>query len=258
MFVFERENLHTIYNFSYAGLHSKIISGFAKGADYKPGQHFAPGANQHSWNAVYIYGTWCLIDAHWAARRIIGKQATSEEFHYQLDEYFFLPPPEQLIYTHFPDDPKWQLLERPVTLPEFEKMPHMKPQFFKYGLEFVSHRQAMITGRGEINIRLRYPAHRLQVAYNFSIQFENGDEEYRGEKLNRYGAQESVSGIASFRLRLPVKGSYIIYIYAKEDTPENKDNVYAQVNAERFMLRRSVSNHAETGLHNLINVSFCH
>lgn len=214
---------------NYAGLHSKIISGFAKGADYRPGQKFAPGANQHSWNAVYIYGTWCLIDAHWAARRIIGKQATTEEFHYQLDEYFFLTEPAQLIFTHFPDDSKWQLLERQVSLEEFENMPHMKPQFFKYGLEFVSHRTAVITGRGELNIRLRYPAHRIIVAFNFSIQFENGDEEYKGEKLNRYGMQESVGGIASFRLRLPQKGSYIVYIYAKEDTPENKDNVYAQV-----------------------------
>lgn len=100
--------------FSYAGLHSKIISGYAKGADYRPGQKFQPGSNQHSWNAVYIYGTWCLIDAHWAARRIIGKQASTEEFHYQLDEYFFLTEPAQLIFTHFPDDQKWQLLERQV------------------------------------------------------------------------------------------------------------------------------------------------
>lgn len=178
---------------------------------------------------MYIYGTWCLVDCHWAARRIIGKQTTHEEFHYQLDEYFFLPDPHQLIYTHFPEDTKWQLLERQVTLDEFESMPHMKPQFFKYGLEFVSHRTAVIYGRGEVNIRLRYPAHRIVVAFNFTIQYENGDEEYRGTKLNKYGMQESVGGIASFRLRLPEKGSYIIYIYAKEDTQENKDNVYAQV-----------------------------
>ena len=106
--------MHLPSTFSYAGLHSKIISGYAKGADYKPGQKFNPGQNQHSWNAVYIYGTWCLIDAHWAARRIVGKQATTEEYHYQLDEYFFLIDPQQHIFTHFPDDSKWQLLERPV------------------------------------------------------------------------------------------------------------------------------------------------
>lgn len=63
----------------------------------------------------------------------------------------------------------------------------------------------------------------------YAFQFESGDEEYRGVKLNRYGMQESVGGVASFRLRLPQKGSYILYIYAKEDTPENKDNVYSQV-----------------------------
>lgn len=215
--------------YSYVGVHSKILSGYAKGADYRPGQKFTPGQNQHSWNAVYIFGTWCLVDAHWAARRIIGKQSSSEEFHYQLDEYFFLPDPHQLIYTHFPEDPNWQLLERPVSLEEFENMPHMKPQFFKFGLELVSNRTAVIYARGETNVRLRYPAHRCSVAFNFSIQFENGDEDYKGNKLNRYGMQESVGGISSFRLRLPVKGSYILYIYAKEDTPENKENVYAQV-----------------------------
>uniref|UniRef100_A0A0B7AF40 Transglutaminase-like domain-containing protein n=1 Tax=Arion vulgaris TaxID=1028688 RepID=A0A0B7AF40_9EUPU len=214
---------------NYAGLHSQIISGYAKGADYRPGQKFTPGTNQHSWNAVYIYGTWCLIDAHWAARRIIGKQATNEDFHYQLDEYFFLPDPHQLIYTHFPDDPQWQLLERQITLQEFESMPHMKPQFFKYGLEFVTHRTGVIHSRGELHIRLRYPADKIAVAFNFTIQFEDGNEEYNGVKLNRFGLQESSGRIASFSLRLPVQGSYILYIYAKEDTPENKDNVYAQV-----------------------------
>ncbi|XP_055889743.1 uncharacterized protein LOC106068552 [Biomphalaria glabrata] len=214
---------------NYAGLHSKIISGYAKGADYRPGQKFTPGTNQHSWNAVYIYGTWCLIDAHWAARRIIGKQASTEDFHYQLDEYFFLPDPHQLIYTHFPEDSQWQLLERSVTLQEFESMPHMKPQFFKYGLEFVTHRTGVIHSRGELHIRLRYPADKIAVAFNFTIQFEDGNEEYNGVKLSRYGLQESSGRIASFSLRLPVAGSYILYIYAKEDTPENKDNVYAQV-----------------------------
>jgi hypothetical protein len=214
---------------NHAGLHSQIISGYAKGADYRPGQKFTPGTNQHSWNAVYIYGTWCLVDAHWAARRIIGKQATTEDFHYQLDEYFFLPDPHQLIYTHFPDDGQWQLLENPVTKAEFEAMPHMKPQFFKYGLEFVTHRTGVIRSRGELHIRLRYPSEKIAVAFNFTIQFEDGNEEYKGVKLNRYGLQESSGRIASFSLRLPSENSYILYIYAKEDTPENKDSVYAQV-----------------------------
>lgn len=128
-------------------------------------------------------------------------------------------------------------------------MPHMKPQFFKYGLEFVSHRTAVIYGRGEMNVRLRYPAHKLAVAFNFTVQFESGEEEYKGTKLNRYGMQESVGGIASFRLRLPVKGSFILYIYAKEDTPENKDNVYAKCASIRLSRKKFLpQNHTPSHL----------
>lgn len=227
---------------NYAGVHSKIISGFAKGADYRPGQKFTRGSNQHSWNAVFIYGQWCLVDCHWAARRIIGKQSTNDEedFHYQLDEYFFLTNPHQLKFTHFPDEQKWQLLERPISLEEFENQPHMKPQFFKYDLEFISHTTAVIVTRGELNIRLAYPHQRRLLAFNFSIQMEDGTEEYNGVKLNRYGMQESSNGIASFRLRLPATGSYVLYIYAKEDRPENKENVYAQV-CEYKIVQESVN-----------------
>uniref|UniRef100_A0A8W8JJ74 Transglutaminase-like domain-containing protein n=1 Tax=Magallana gigas TaxID=29159 RepID=A0A8W8JJ74_MAGGI len=212
---------------NHAGLHSRIISGYAKGVNYKPGMKFNPGKNQHNWNAVYINGTWGLVDADWAAREIIKKLW---KLRYRLDEHFFLPDPHHFICDHFPDEDQWQLLERPIALEEFENMPHILPDFFKYGLEFVSHRTVIIYGRGEINIRLRYVANKWAEEFNFRLQFEsNEEEEYKGTKLNRYGMQESVGGIVNFRLRLPVEGSYILTIYAKEDTPENKENVYHPV-----------------------------
>ncbi|XP_076461449.1 uncharacterized protein LOC143293941 [Babylonia areolata] len=216
---------------SYAGLHSKIIGGYAKGVDYVPGMKFGPGVNQHTWNAIYIYGTWCLIDAHWGARRLMGKQTSEEDFQYQLDEYFFLTDPHQLIYTHFPDDPRWQLLERCVTLEEFESMPHMKPQFFKLGLELVTHRAAVVRARGGVKVALRFPQrhHSLSVAFNFTLQFENGEETYQGVKLNRFGMHDIEDGVATFNLRLPVTAAYILFIYAKEEVGDRKEGVYSQV-----------------------------
>lgn len=212
--------------FSYAGLHSKIISGYAKGIDYKPGMKLYPGTFQHSWNAVYIYKTWCLVDADWGARKYINKL---RQLHYQLDEHYFLLDPHHFISNHFPDDQQWQLLDKPKTLEEFENMPHIKPRFFKYGLEFVNHRTAVIYGQGEMNVRLSYPANKVAVDFDFSVEFDDGEEEYKGTKLSRYGMQESGEGIVSFRLRLPVKGSYILIIYAEEYTSKNKNNVYSQV-----------------------------
>ena len=61
---------------SYAGLHCKTLTGFAKGADYKPGMNFVDHPSQHSWNTVLVNGRWQLVDCHWAARRLVGHKVS--------------------------------------------------------------------------------------------------------------------------------------------------------------------------------------
>jgi transglutaminase/protease-like cytokinesis protein 3 len=63
---------------------------------------------------------------------------------YELDEYYFMPDPRQLIFTHFPLEARWQLLESPISLEEFEDLVPVKSTFFKHNLELVSHRNAVI------------------------------------------------------------------------------------------------------------------
>ncbi|XP_052710850.1 hillarin-like [Crassostrea angulata] len=219
---------------NYAGIHSRIINGYCKGVNYKPGMTFNSDKDKHSWNAVYINGTWGLVDAQWAAREVIKK---IRKLHYRLDEYYFLPDPHHFNCNHFPDDDQWQLLERPITLEEFENMPHIKYHFFKYGLQFLSHHSVIIYGRGEVNVRLGYPANKVAVNFDFRLEFESDEEEeYKGTKLIRYGMQESIEGIVSFRFRLPAKGSYVLIIYASE----KKDNVYDQV-CEYKIVQKEVS-----------------
>lgn len=175
---------------------------------------FNPATDKHTWNAVYINGIWGLVDVNWGARSVLQKRGN---FKYQLDEHFFLPDPHHFICEHFPENDQWQLLDRPVTLEEFENMPHTKPEFFKYGLEFVSHDTVIIYGQGEINVRLRYPANKVALNFNFRLKVESSEEEeYKGTKLIRYGMQGSIEGIVSLRFRLPAKGSYIlIYMLQK-------------------------------------------
>ncbi len=113
-----------------SGLEIVRIRGYSKGDTYYPGKRFS--APNHEWNGVKIDGRWYLIDATWGSG-FIKKGRFARKF----DDYYFLTPPEYFIFDHFPEDPKWQLLPRPVTKSEFEARPYPgRPQirsFCRYG-----------------------------------------------------------------------------------------------------------------------------
>ena len=215
---------------SYAGLHCKTISGYAKGAEYKPGMKFAGEQGQHSWNAVLVNGAWRLVDCHWAARRLVGKKVSVENVRYELDEYYFMPDPHQLIFTHFPDESSWQLLSPAITLADFENLVPVKSAFFKYGLQILSHREAVIRTAHEVTIRIACPPMKANtLAFTFTIALDDGAEEYQGIKLNRFGMQEMVDNISFFTIRPPKCDSYRLIIYAKDTSDHTKEGVYGGV-----------------------------
>jgi len=76
---------------------------------------------------------------------------------YELDEYYFMPDPQQLIFTHFPLDSRWQLIENQITLEEFEELVPVKSTFFKHDLLLLSHRNAIIDVVQEQTIILGCP-----------------------------------------------------------------------------------------------------
>lgn len=171
-----------------------------------------------------------MVDCHWAARRLVGRKITAENVRYELDEYYFMPDPEQLIFTHYPDDKNWQLLASPVTIDEFENMVPVKSAFFKFGLQILSHRNAVIRTQNEITLRISCPPHMAStLAFTFTLTFDNGKDEFQGTKLNRFGMQEMVENVSFFTLRPPTKGVYHLIIYAKDLSAQAKEGVYGGV-----------------------------
>ena len=60
---------YSIASFSccrYAGLYCVVLTGYAKGRDFHPGDSFT-GVSNHSWNAVHIDDNWHFVDTKWAA-----------------------------------------------------------------------------------------------------------------------------------------------------------------------------------------------
>jgi len=82
----------------------------------------------------------------------------AENVSYELDDYYFMPDPHQLIFSHFPYSAEWQLLDQPISLSAFEDLVPLKPSFFKYGLRILDYREAVVSANNELAIRLAFPA----------------------------------------------------------------------------------------------------
>lgn len=76
----------------------------------------------------------------------------------RYDDFYFLTEPSQLIYSHCPVQPQWQLLRPPVTLTEFESFPLVKSFFFDVGMRFLrpENRGVLRTDRGIVTISLGF------------------------------------------------------------------------------------------------------
>lgn len=77
---------------------------------------------RHAWNAIKLNGKWILIDTTW------GTSNNSE-----ISDFYFDMKPEFAIITHFPEDEKWQLLEKPLSLDEFNNSKFINSIWFFKG-----------------------------------------------------------------------------------------------------------------------------
>ncbi len=119
-----------------AGLQVVTIHGWAKGYAWQPGGHF--GKTNHAWNAVWLNGEWKPVDSTWGAGYVRDGQ-----FVKQLDDYFFLPAPEALAFTHLPEEPRWALGAQVPSRPAFEAQAVARPAFFRAGFTAAEARAAL-------------------------------------------------------------------------------------------------------------------
>jgi len=77
---------------------------------------------RHAWNAIKFDGKWSLVDTTWGT----SDNITQSEYYYNIN-------PELLIISHYPEEEKWQLLEKPLSLDEFNKSKFVKKIWFFSG-----------------------------------------------------------------------------------------------------------------------------
>lgn len=110
----------TCYMLSVAKIKCEVIYGFGRSNEkdlFSP-----PDGLRHAWNAVFVDNKWLFMDPTWA-----GPNVKSDLF----DDYFLISP-EAFIFSHFPEDKKWLLLNRSLTYDEFEQLPLVSSHFYKF------------------------------------------------------------------------------------------------------------------------------
>lgn len=68
----------------------------------------------HAWNVAFINSKWCFFDPTWGAGGVMNGR-----FVRKLNNLYFNTKPEDMIISHYPFDPMWQLLQYPVNNVDF-------------------------------------------------------------------------------------------------------------------------------------------
>ena len=187
-----------------AGLEVENISGYSKGYSYS-----VEGTDtiNHAWNAVKIDGQWQLIDTTWGAGYLDEKK---KRFVRQFQDYYFLPPPEQFIYDHFPKQAHWQLLKPSISKPEYDKLVYLRPAFFRTGLAVGSHSQGTIKTRNQVTIVLKAPENALLSA---KLLLDN-----RYEVDKSHTAIRQKAGQYEIRVTFPRPGKHTLRLFTKRQS----------------------------------------
>ncbi|XP_030072325.1 kyphoscoliosis peptidase [Microcaecilia unicolor] len=183
---------------SIAGIECIKLSGYAKGYGYKVGQNFS-GDSDHAWNAVFLEGSWHLLDSTWGAGHCNNN---CTQFTFKYEEYYFLTHPALFIGKHFPEDKKWQLLQPTVSLKQYETDITCGPGFYNAGLLSAHPETAIIkTADGKATVSIEGHS---QTLFIFNL---NGTEKSGLMTLQDNGMKLEVYP--------QVTGNHELQIYAK-------------------------------------------
>ncbi|PVZ99221.1 hypothetical protein BB558_004788, partial [Smittium angustum] len=121
---------------SMLGIDSQVVHGTLKLPAPHPDSLLSgpvcPTIPNHAWNVICIDGEYRFVDS---ACAITSHPLNDLEVR---DDGFFLIPPSQLIYTHFPTDPNLQFLDPIVSWPQFWQLPCVRPSYFQNGIKLLN------------------------------------------------------------------------------------------------------------------------
>lgn len=163
----------------------------------------------HYWNYVKINSKGYLLDTAWASG-----YCNQYTFVPNYKEYYFCPNPQHLIYSHYPQNSDFQLLNKTITLKEFALMPYLSDIFFGHGFKSISPNEAIINAKEAVGtISLTYEDKGIPNLY-IQVLYKAGYGYY--QELRNAARFEGNNGQGKVTYMLRNRGEYILRIYYYE------------------------------------------
>ncbi|MBX3165888.1 MAG: hypothetical protein KF760_00695 [Candidatus Eremiobacteraeota bacterium] len=184
-----------------AGLQVAFISGRSSFNDALPFK-LPNNVAGHGWNAVLLKGRWRLLDVTWAA----GAVDAQARFQKGFDDFWYLTTPEQFVFTHFPKDPKWQMLAEPWDSRRFESSPQYTGEFFRIGIKPPPDLRQPVSVRPDTVFSFRAPEDVVAIS---------DLRDSRGQTLENRAFCQSPRGTLEVRVRCPQAGNYRLVLFGR-------------------------------------------
>jgi hypothetical protein len=180
------------------------VGGWSKGYGFTTGQR-SDGPANHAWNAVRIDGRWQLMDPTWGAGYLDNRMRFVRFF----QEHYFLTDPGAFVFDHFPEDPHWQLLERPLSAADYRNLVYLRPMFFLAGFRIESSPTARIAAGDRVLVTLGVTR---PVQMSAQVVDAATDRPLSGE----FAFVQVNDTLAEIRAAFPRAGDYVLRVFAKE------------------------------------------
>jgi len=187
-----------------AEIKTEIVKGYVKNLPQNIGKEINNQSN-HTWNAVYLSNKWYLIDVTWASGYTDMKVT---KFTKKFRPSYFLISPGKLILDHYPDDNKWQLLNKKISKKQFFNLPLIKIGFLKYDISSFKPGQGVIKSKRNEIIEFEYTTQKdITTIYVHKNNDKYSQESDFTKNKNNY----------TFGYSFKSKGTYYFTIYLNKE-----------------------------------------
>lgn len=142
---------------------------------------------------------------------------------HRINEFYFMPDADELIWTHIPDKTEWQLLKKPVTVQSFQEHFYVRERFHILRMSCTPQSRipcVLNTKDGEVDFEFALPPDNSAnlrykyMLYRSRIKSDSNIDTY----LDRFVLFEHREDLLRFALRFPVKGTFKMDIYGLDIT----------------------------------------